>query len=1567
MENLIRLLIVNADPVDTSLIRTIFEKSVENLDLMEVTTRSELKEIIATKNIDLVLVDFDFNESSGLDVVNDIRELGVDIPVVMLTDPSTRDAAFEAIELGAADCVTKSIRDLKKLPAKAVHIIERYSTRQVLKNMHQGDDNTPFSGIFESSPYGMVMIDKEGRILQINPAISNLLAYDRIDLIGSNITEYCKESEIGEKSQTISRVFKGEIDNFQIECQFRHKSGRYIWFEVSGSLVRNNHVNPHHCIIQFKDIAESKHANLALSKQSTLTRLVGNIAVAANDASTFDQALQICLDEVCKFTGWPLGHAYLVDIHFNNFIFRKNRYPTDSNIESYQSVSEAIRNNAGAGLPGRVMRTRRPTWVSDFSEAEEFMHADYMQEPGLKAGFAFPIFGKNNIIAILEFFCKETTEPDFEFLDVMVHIGIQLGHVYERERTRQSLQLSEEKFAKAFRSSPDAISILTITDRKFIEVNEQFLQLFEYRRHEVIGSKTDDLSIWADPDQEQILFKHIRKYGKMHNMEANLRKSTGSILDCHISAEIIKISGVEHILVITRDITEMVKTTAALKRSEGLLRSYFNAGFVGMAIISPDNKFVQVNDTVRDIFGYSQQQLLGKSIHDFTIPDDLDESTKLFRSVIAGQIDGYSEEKRCMRKDGSIIYISMLTESVRKDDGTIDYLVAFFRDITKRKLSETELRKSEARLRKAQHIAHLGFWEIDLISDELFFSDEIFSICALDRSKFDNSRSIFSKMIHPDDYGRVKQERQDSIKTGIPFNTEYRIIRADGEVRYVHSQGEVIRNDQGEAIRMVGTLQDITDRKISEIALYKSNRALRVLNESTHTIVHATSGQEMIDTVCKTIVETGGYRFAWVGYARSDESKTVYPVAKAGYEAGYLNNYFSWSSEIKRFDPVSDAISTGKLSLVKNLTDDDVYTSIRNAALERGYRSEIALPLNAGNKAFGALMIYASEPDAFDNEEILLLTSLADDLAFGILSLHSRAEHERSGRMISDDGDKYRYLYDEHPTMFFFIDADGVIISVNQYGANQLGYSVDELIGGSIVDLSHSSYRQAAENNLETWKTSSGELQKWEQQMVCKDGSVLWVNETIRVITDSKGEQHIFIVCEDISETRKQSDMLAYRATHDSLTGLINREEFEDRLNNILSSIVVENSQHALCYMDIDQFRLINETCGRIAGDELLRQLGVLLLGQIRMRDTVARLGGDEFVILMEHCPLYRAEMIAGKIIKAIDDFRFVWDSKTFKLSASVGLVPINNLSGDIVEVMNIADQACYMARDKGPNNLHIYGVDDAVLLEKRGEVRRLGEIREALANDGFELYFQAIESMKTRKDDIDRFEVLLRMHTSSGTVLKADEFMPLAERFNLSVEIDKWVIEKLFMIANGFQKYDRNIPQFFINLSGHSLGDKNLLEFILLKINSLSIPPEKICLEITETVAISNLTNAIRFINILRETGCYFALDDFGSGLSSYTYLKNLHVDYLKIDGYFVKNMTEDPVNIAIVKSMHEIGKALGKQTIAEFVENKNICEELKQIGIDYVQGNFIARESSLADLNRNNSDNIIEFSKRS
>ncbi|MDZ4263496.1 MAG: EAL domain-containing protein, partial [Pseudomonadota bacterium] len=385
---------------------------------------------------------------------------------------------------------------------------------------------------------------------------------------------------------------------------------------------------------------------------------------------------------------------------------------------------------------------------------------------------------------------------------------------------------------------------------------------------------------------------------------------------------------------------------------------------------------------------------------------------------------------------------------------------------------------------------------------------------------------------------------------------------------------------------------------------------------------------------------------------------------------------------------------------------------------------------------------------------------------------------------------------------------------------------------------------------------------------------------------------------------------------------------------------------HALCYLDLDQFKLVNDTCGHIAGDELLRQLATVLSTNIRDRDTLARLGGDEFGILLGECPLAKAQEIAEKICAIVKDFRFIWGDKAFELGASIGLVAINKLSENITNVMSAADTACYAAKDRGRNRVHVYQSDDAELQQRHGEMQWVPRLAQALSENRLRLYCQPIVPAQSNNEPGRHYEVLLRMLDENNQLVPPGAFLPAAERYNLMPTIDRWVIRETFA---AYQKHARNNidmqhDKCGINLSGSSLNDDQFLRFLHEQIDYWQIPSEVICFEITETVAIANLAKAVHFIKELKKRGCRFALDDFGSGLSSFAYLKNLPVDYLKIDGNFIVDIVDDPIDYAMVRSINEIGHVMGISTIAEYVENEMIAAKVCEIGVDFLQGYAIS-----------------------
>ncbi len=471
-----------------------------------------------------------------------------------------------------------------------------------------------------------------------------------------------------------------------------------------------------------------------------------------------------------------------------------------------------------------------------------------------------------------------------------------------------------------------------------------------------------------------------------------------------------------------------------------------------------------------------------------------------------------------------------------------------------------------------------------------------------------------------------------------------------------------------------------------------------------------------------------------------------------------------------------------------------------------------------------------------------------------------------------------------------------------------------------------------------------------EYRIVRKDGDIrYWDARGETRWGDDKALTMIGAII-DITERKKTEKILSYQATHDALTGLVNRREFERRVERLLSLFEHNVDEHALCYLDLDQFKVINDTCGHAAGDEMLRQLGLMLKQTIRHRDTLARLGGDEFGILMEHCSLDDAHRVVNAIQKAIRDYHFSWDGHKFKVGVSIGLVPVKENITNLTDLLSFADTACYQAKENGRNRIHVYHADDKDIAIRHGEMQWVERINQALEDDLYCIYAQEILSIENYTDK--HYELLIRMYGEKGEIIPPGSFLVAAERYNIISKIDRWMVKNTFKLLVDHPVAFNNINLISINLSGQSLADEDFQLFVVKQMMNSEIKPEKICFEITETAAISNLKVANQFISKMKVLGCQFALDDFGSGLSSFGYLKNLPVNYLKIDGMFVKDVADDPIDYAMVKSINEIGHVMGMKTIAEFVENDEIKNILKEIGVDYVQGYGIGKPEPFKEL---------------
>lgn len=462
-----------------------------------------------------------------------------------------------------------------------------------------------------------------------------------------------------------------------------------------------------------------------------------------------------------------------------------------------------------------------------------------------------------------------------------------------------------------------------------------------------------------------------------------------------------------------------------------------------------------------------------------------------------------------------------------------------------------------------------------------------------------------------------------------------------------------------------------------------------------------------------------------------------------------------------------------------------------------------------------------------------------------------------------------------------------------------------------------------------------------DARLLARDGSEHVIEISAAPILTREGETAgVVVVCHNVTDARAMNARLIHQASHDALTGLHNRAVFEEMLTKALAQARDGEHLSTLLYLDLDQFKVINDSCSHLAGDELLRQIGKLVEGVARKTDTVARLGGDEFGVLLTNCSVDDAQRIAFNLADSLHEFRFHWHDKLFNVTASIGLVGIDAMTADLPSILSAADTACFIAKDRGRNQIAVFEPENAEIISRHGEMNWVSRITQGLQENRFALYFQKITHIDQSKHSGEHFELLLRLIENDGRIVPPMAFIPAAERYNLMPAVDRWVIATFFEYAARRPLIQGVGDTFAINLSGTSINDPSFLGYVIKQFERTGASPRSICFEITETAAISNLTRATEFMTALKKIGCRFSLDDFGSGLSSFGYLKNLPVDFLKIDGSFVKGILNDRVDRAMVDAINRVGHIIGIQTIAEFVDNDKVLEELRHIGVDFAQG---------------------------
>ncbi len=534
----------------------------------------------------------------------------------------------------------------------------------------------------------------------------------------------------------------------------------------------------------------------------------------------------------------------------------------------------------------------------------------------------------------------------------------------------------------------------------------------------------------------------------------------------------------------------------------------------------------------------------------------------------------------------------------------------------------------------------------------------------------------------------------------------------------------------------------------------------------------------------------------------------------------------------------------------------------------------------------------------------------------------------------------------------------GRITYLNPAAEVMTGWPAAEAIGKPISDVAslvHAHTRERLSHGLaELARPGAPPRAVRDSVLVHRNGAHRSIEDSAAPILGRDGMAvGAVLVFHDVSPAKKLAAEMSHQASHDLLTGLLNRAAFELRLDTALATDNPEALGVVIC-LDLDQFKVVNDTCGHAAGDQLLKQVTALLAQEIRKQDTLARLGGDEFAVLLEACPLEPALRVAEALRQRISELLFVWEGRSFQLTVSIGVVPFKAHQYNRSDLLRVADSACYVAKEAGRNRVHVYDDADTAVATRNGELDWYSRLQKALTEDRFVLYAQRIASIQESGGGFESVEVLIRLLDDEGKIVAPMAFIPAAERYGLMPSIDRWVISKALQMHAGFAKHYKLPARFSINLSGASMADASLVDFVRQQLKTHRVAPELVCFEITETAAVGNFDVAVQMMHGMRELGCRFALDDFGAGMSSFTYLKRLPVDYVKIDGAFVKDMSKDAVDFAMVEAIHNIAHRLGLRTVAEFVQNDATIEMLRRLGVDYVQGYGVEKPRPLDDASR-------------
>jgi diguanylate cyclase (GGDEF)-like protein/PAS domain S-box-containing protein len=956
------------------------------------------------------------------------------------------------------------------------------------------------------------------------------------------------------------------------------------------------------------------------------------------------------------------------------------------------------------------------------------------------------------------------------------------------------------------------------------------------------------------------------------------------------------------------------------------------------------------NPTAERVFGCNEMDAVGRRIEEF-LPqladrgDAADALERLAESTGDTYLDLSSREIRGRRREGEVFPAEFAVSRARLGRQAI--FVLCLRDITDRREAERQLRESELRYRMlVDHApeailvfdADAGrYIDANANAERLFGmpSERLLQVSPLD----------LSPQVQPSGESSAQgiQARTGRVLAGELLVFEWAIRTAQGADLDCEMRLSLLPSGTQRLIRV--SMTDISDRKRSERRAEAEREVLDRLTAGAPVPEVLEAVTQLIESVdprslCSvSILDESGTRF----------SSVVAPSVPAPFREVLLGaevalGHGSCAASVYLSRPV----------LVADMSKDPYWNENRAAALTAGLAAAWSTPIKSTDgKTLGSLGVFQHDiglPDEQQSESIAHASKLAGIAIERLLADTRRKEAEQA---VIAEKERAQVTLQSIGDGVISTCARGLIEYLNPVAEKLTGWSIEQARGrplGEVLNLIDEITREHVSHSLERMQTHGGTaIPVTHPVLLTREGEEVAVQESSAPIRDRNGDViGAVIVVHDVTSERRLKRALSYQATHDALTGLINRREFDVRLRDALIQAQRGEHHYALLYVDLDQFKVVNDTCGHQAGDRLMRDVTSLLRARVRAQDTIARLGGDEFGILLAGATVAQAGRIADTMRQAIHNYRFVWAGSTLTVGASIGVVEINHDTDSVASVLSAADIACYAAKEGGRNRIQVYDGDGAV--GRHRELHWAARLTRAVEENRLELFFQPIVPIADAGPTAF-YELTVQLRDDDGRLVPAGEFIPAAERYNVMPAIDRWVILRTLERLRNAPAGPAASPVLAVNLSGNSLSDQSFLEFVVEHAGAPDVA-RRLCFEITETAAVTNWSNALYFMKELQQRGCRFALDDFGSGLSSFMYLRTLPVDFLKIDGQFVAQVASNPVDRNMVEAICKIGRSLGISTVAECVESESVLTELKRIGVDFVQGYHLARPRPIIEL---------------